>query len=181
MCSRYFITDPLTGIRREFRPGDKAEVLTADRTGRIVKRTIVWGFSEIPKAGTVFNARSETALEKKLFRESVLHRRCVILADGFYEWNRAKEKAVFRDDGGGELYLAGFYEFRQDSERFVILTTDANESMRGVHDRMPLLLRKEQVRSWILDDKKVELYLRQRPFELKKEMEYEQQIFEFLL
>lgn len=180
MCSRYFTKDPLTGILRDICPGDETEVLTADGSGRIVKRAAVWGFSEIPNVGMVFNARSETALEKKLFRESVLHRRCAILADGFYEWNRAKEKAVFVDSGGGELYLAGFYEFRQDGERFVILTTEANESMIGVHDRMPLLLKKDQVRGWLLDDKRVEEYLRLRPFQLKKEMDYEQQTFEFL-
>lgn len=187
MCSRYFVTNPLAGTdggRWELRPGDRADVLTAGPDGRPVRQVQIWGFSDVPQLGTVFNARSESALQKRLFQDSLLKRRCVVLASGFYEWNQAKEKAVFEHLDGRMLYFAGFFDYRgQDFAipRFVILTTEANDSMKSIHDRMPLLLREEQIEDWLFKGELLEQFLKQKPFELKREMDYEQQTFEFLL
>ncbi len=70
--------------------------------------------------------------------------------------------------------MAGFCDWFENERRFVILTTDANESMRKVHDRMPLILEKEQLEDWF-DDRKLEELLHQIPVLLKRETEYEQQ------
>lgn len=61
----------------------------------------------------------------------------MIPAAGFYEWSRQKEKNTFYRKDGKPLYLAGFYDRFDKEDRFVILTTVANASMRPVHDRMP--------------------------------------------
>ena len=148
-----------------------------------------WGFPGFDSGKVIFNARSETVLEKKMFRESVLRRRAVIPASGFYEWNRAKEKAVFtrqpekngeeKNRAGNAMYLAGLYQWFGEEYCFVILTTEANESMRPVHDRMPLVLGKEEAERWLSDGDAYQEILACVPEELSRTMEYEQQRFVF--
>lgn len=70
--------------------------------------------------------------------------------------------------------MAGFCDRFENEKLFMILTTAANESMRKVHDRMPLILEKEQLEDWF-DDRKMEEILHQVPVQLKREAEYEQQ------
>ena len=65
------------------------------------------------------------------------------------------------------LYMAGFCDWFENEKRFVILTTTANESMRKVHDRMPLILEKEQLSDWF-DNRKMEQILHQVPIQLKR-------------
>ena len=74
----------------------------------------------------------------------------LIPASGFYEWSRLKEKNTFFRYDAALLYMAGFCVWFEDERRFVILTTAANESMRKVHDRMPLILEKEQLADWLM-------------------------------
>ncbi len=82
---------------------------------------------------------------KKTFRDSVEHRRIVIPAAWFYEWNRKKEKNIFYRKEQPVLFMAGIYKRYQGEERFVILTTKANASMEPVHDRMPLILEENEI------------------------------------
>lgn len=72
--------------------------------------------------------------------------------------------------------MAGFCDWFENERRFVIMTAAANESMIKVHDRMPLILEKEQLEDWF-DDRKIEQILHQVPVQLKREAEYEQQEF----
>lgn len=190
MCGRYYVDDEmyqeielLTGkIDREQRllgktdiyPSSMAPMLTASG-GAWRCENQRWGFPGFSSSGVVFNARSESALEKRMFSESVRKRRAVIPAAGFYEWNRKKEKAVFFPVDSRVLYLAGFYREFPDSKRYVILTTEANESMRPVHDRMPLILRPAEAERWIMEDTAAEELLKLTPPPLEREMEYEQQ------
>lgn len=71
-------------------------------------------------------------------------RRCVIPASGFYEWSTDKRKCLFRLPDAQTLYMAGIYEQQQDECRYCILTTEANESVRGSHPRMPVVLQRER-------------------------------------
>lgn len=112
----------------------------------------IWGFPKFDNKGVIINARSETAFEKKTFRSSLISRRCIIPSTGFYEWDSEKRKILFRQEGTNTLYMAGLYNYYQDEMRFVILTTDANESMRDVHHRMPLVIPKDDIETWILED-----------------------------
>lgn len=133
-----------------------------------------WGLPGFDKKQLIFNARSESVMEKRMFRESVERRRAVIPAAWFYEWNRNKEKNTFDRPGQPALYMAGFYEQCPDGGRFVILTTAANDSMRPVHDRMPLLLERDEIESWLFDSSLTERFLKKTPALLERRAEYEQ-------
>lgn len=133
-----------------------------------------WGYPLSQGKNLVINARTESVMDKLSFRNGILYHRILIPASGFYEWNRLKEKNTFSRYDAPLLYMAGFCDWFEDERRFVILTTAANESMRKVHDRMPLILEKEQLADWF-DDRKMEEILYQVPVQLKREAEYEQQ------
>lgn len=113
----------------------------------------IWGFPRFDKKGVIINARSETVFEKKTFRDSVINRRCVIPSTGFYEWDSEKRKFLFKLQDADALYMAGIYTMYQGEMRFVILTTQANESMIDVHNRMPLIIYRHEIETWIMDDK----------------------------
>lgn len=176
MCGRYYLTEP-GGGRREVRPSQRAEVWCA-LGAALCTRAMEWGFPR-EHAGLVINARAESVREKRLFSESVLRRRCIILADGYYEWSRSREKAEFFRGDGGRLFMAGCYDLYDGRERFVILTTFANDSVAPVHGRMPLIFGKEEARRWILEPEAAAVLLNSRPAALEKRQEYEQQSFLF--
>lgn len=165
----------------DIRPGDQAPVLVRTMDGiRLVQQR--WGLP-VPEAhgkGLIFNARAETALEKRMFQDGVLRRRAVIPARWFYEWNRAKEKITFYQETGSVLYLAGFFNQYEEGNRFVILTTDANASMRATHDRMPLILEQHEIPEWLeaIEERvMLEQTLKKVPGELQKRADYEQLSF----
>ena len=108
MCGRFFIDEQsirkaenlvkmidlsLAG-RREIFPSQKAPVIFKQGE-EYAEELFSWGFSRFDKKGLMINARSETALERKMFRKSLLERRCLIPAAGFYEWDREKNKIAF--------------------------------------------------------------------------------------
>ena len=166
------------GVRdRDIHPGDTAPVITAagDQGGSLRACRQKWGYPGPGGKGLVFNARSESVFEKRMFRDSVSQRRAAVPVSWFYEWNKNKEKFTFTKEGSRILFLAGFYGRYEDGDRFVILTTQANASMAPVHSRMPLVLEREQVREWILDSKKTKELLGQEPPRLARDCEYEQQ------
>ena len=194
MCGRYhFSAELLDEIRdlteqkdwklelgvldRDIHPGDTAPVITAagDQGGSLRACRQKWGYPGPGGKGLVFNARSESVFEKRMFRDSVSQRRAAVPVSWFYEWNKNKEKFTFTKEGSRILFLAGFYGRYEDGEHFVILTTRANASMAPVHSRMPLVLEREQVREWILDSKKTKELLGQEPPRLARDCEYEQQ------
>ena len=90
----------------------------------------------------------------------------LIPSTGFYEWDRDKRKHLFRFPGEQVLYMAGLYEKREGENRYCILTTAANPSMAPIHDRMPLVLRREQVDSWLREPQEASLLLHTVPPEL---------------
>lgn len=196
MCGRFFVYDETmdaierlvrevkAGLREEQRTGDiypteRAMVISAGWNGILADRKR-WGFPGFEKQKVLINARAETVFEKRMFRDSVLNRRIIIPAAGFYEWTPQKEKVTFTlgDSDRGKasaMYIAGFYRQFEGEDRFIILTTAANDSMREVHDRMPLLLEESELEDWIWHDNKLEELLSKEPRMLHKEMEYEQQ------
>lgn len=170
-------------MEQDIHPGDMAPVIIAGKgsdsgnNGETGLRLHMqrWGFPAPGGKGLVFNARSESAAEKPMFREGVSRRRAVVAASWFYEWNKNKEKYTFTSEKSRVLFLAGFYNEYEDGEHFVILTTKANPSMAPVHSRMPLVLENAQVRDWILDSDRTRELLGQIPRPLSRSCEYEQQ------
>ena len=157
---------------RDIHPSEKGIVLWEENSLKIGQMR--WGFPGESKTGLLINARVESVLERPLFRKSFLQRRCVLPAAGFYEWNQKREKNTFWNREKTVLYLAGIYDLKENERRFVILTTQANESMKDVHDRMPLILEEEEVDTWIRDASEAEKMLQKVPPSLERFQEYEQ-------
>lgn len=159
---------------QDIRPTDQAPVIAAGPDGELEPRLLRWGLPDSYHKSTVINARAETALEKRMFRDSVASRRLVVPAARFYEWDRGKQKVTFYRKGLPALYMAGFYSPGEDGWNFCLLTTGANDSMSKVHDRMPLIIEREQIREWILDGESTARFLASCPPELDRDMDYEQ-------
>ena len=147
----------------------------AEKSPAFELKEMHWGFPQYQKKGLLINARAETALERRTFCDSVRHRRCIIPAKHFYEWDFDKNKVTFFRKNRPVLFMAGFYNRFQEEERFMILTTQANASVSPVHNRMPLVLDEGELEDWVYDDKFTEYVLHKTPTELRREQEYEQQ------
>lgn len=154
-------------------PGKDAPVLSV-KDGSIVCEWQRWGFPGFEGNRLIFNARCESALEKSMFQDGIRHRRIVIPASWFYEWNSQKEKNTFCRKDMSTLFMAGIGRRYEDRERFVILTTAANASMEPVHDRMPLILERQDITEWMFRDEKTESILHRTPCLLERKTEYEQ-------
>jgi putative SOS response-associated peptidase YedK len=121
-----------------------------------------WGLipswaQEAGMGNRLINARAETAAEKPAFRYAFRKRRCLIPADGFYEWQKQgskKQPFLVRRRDGHPLALAGLWEVwrspeQQDIESCTILTTAANDAVRPLHDRMPAILEPKDYDLWL--------------------------------
>ena len=112
------------------------------------------------RAAAQINARVETLDTRSAFKEAFRKRRCLVPADGFFEWigpKNARRPIWFHNRDGGLLLFAGLYEYWQPEpdiwERtFTIVTTDANKTVAEVHDRMPVILTAEQAEAWMYQD-----------------------------
>lgn len=188
MCGRYFVDDDTSREIRQlvrmadpgikFHAGDVypsglAAVISGKNPGFRLER-MHWGLVRQDKKGLLINARAETVLEKKMFRSGVQKRRCTIPARGFYEWDREKNRVSFYQKDHRIMYMAGFYNSDKDGDHFIILTTQANDSVRPVHHRMPLLLEKEELDAWVYDEDFLGHALGKIPPGLKRVQEYEQ-------
>ena len=189
MCGRYVITeemfaeyerivrdfDPLLYrfLPRDIYPSALAPVIRAEGD-HLSGRNMIFGFTGFEKGKMLINARSETVLDKITFKDAVKKRRCVMPAASFYEWNLRKQKAVFTRPEGKLIWLAGFYRTEADGDHFVILTRAANASMAPVHDRMPLILEREDIEPWIREDGLVSSYLASAGKELSYQIDSEQ-------
>ena len=190
MCGRYYIDSDMENEiekvvhdidRRihqdrflgDIRPTDVAPVIEMSNQ-RLKLNICRWGYSLSKGKNLVINARVESVLDKPSFKNGIQYHRILIPASGFYEWNQLKEKNMFTRSDSTVMYLTGFCDWFKNERRFVILTMAANESMKKVHDRMPLILEKEQLRDWFSNDK-MKAILHQKSVMLKRQAEYEQQ------
>ena len=150
-------------------PTNQAPILVGEQE-EISPTISAWGFPKFDEKGVIINARSETASEKRTFRDSLHNRRCIIPSTGFYEWDSEKRNFLFRMEGRKVLYMAGLYTHYRDELRFVILTTQANESMKEIHTRMPLVIPKEEISTWIMEDQATGDFLKRVPPQLVREV-----------
>jgi putative SOS response-associated peptidase YedK len=175
MCGRYTFTKEPEEVAEHFQlddvppleprfnvaPTQQVYALRAAREGRegvYLKWGLVPSWASDPTIGVrMLNARSETVAEKPAFRAAFLRRRCLIPACGFYEWRasgKKKEPYHFRLRGGRLFAFAGLWE-RWTSpggvtlESCSIITTAANELVRPVHDRMPVILDPSRYGDWL--------------------------------
>ncbi|MCU0607049.1 MAG: SOS response-associated peptidase [Candidatus Edwardsbacteria bacterium] len=141
-------------------PGQRVAAAVCDR-GRTLKQ-FKWGlvpfWAKDEKIGyRMINARAETVAEKPGFKRAFAKRRCIVVADGFYEWQQAGKTKVphyVHLKSGKPLGFAGLYEhWRSPDGRTLdtctIITTSANALMRPIHDRMPVILDREACGAWL--------------------------------
>ena len=182
MCGRYSLTSPLEAVRQLFdvtgggnlapryniAPTQTVPVVRRDDaapSGRELAQ-LTWGlvpsWAKDPAMGArLINARAETVAEKPSFRSAYRRRRCLVPADGFYEWKK--------ENGGKQPYriafadnrpfaFAGLWEHWQgkdgsEIESFTIITTDSNATSEPIHDRMPVILPHEDaVDAWMFGE-----------------------------
>lgn len=153
MCGRYTLTVSnrpellklglQTADRYNIAP--QTDVLVLDEAN--VCRLMLWDYSPpwARESLHITNARSETLREKPSFRDAS---RCVVLADGWYEWHRSGERKVpwYHHHHGDLLYFAGIYH---PSSGCAIVTRQAHENIAHVHHRQPVLLDSRAVRHWL--------------------------------
>jgi len=144
-------------------PGAYAPVLIRDAEGAIL-RAMRWGLvpqwakSLAELKSKPFNARSETAATGPMFRDSFRSRRCLVPAQGFYEWQGSKSPKqpwYIHAKDQEDLSFAGLWSSWKDPgtgtvlDTYTILTTDANEAVRPLHDRMPCMLHPSEEEIWL--------------------------------
>lgn len=155
---------------REVHPSDASPVICSIYD-KLVTSSMRWGFTNPYKKGLIINARAETAREKKLFSDSIMNRRCVIPASGFFEWDPYKARFRFTHPDNELLLMAGFFHEEQGIRRYTILTTEANESMRPVHDRMPVIIKRDEIHQWIKDNEMLPEFLERPQIQLIREQD----------
>lgn len=179
MCGRFALKTPIKNVAKEFGIEEMPPVearyniaptqvilsvlqITDERQVKHLKWGLVPSWAKDASMGArLINARSETVAEKPAFREAFQKRRCLIPADGFYEWQRLdsgrKQPFFFRMSDERPFGFAGLWERWQGEEgqlieSCTILTTTANEVLRPVHDRMPVILHHSDYDLWLDED-----------------------------
>ncbi|MDF7800497.1 SOS response-associated peptidase [Pontiellaceae bacterium B1224] len=112
----------------------------------------IWGFENPRSGATVINARSETLSERPMFKNLLYTNRCLIPADGFYEW-KGKQPYYFQTLEKQLFAFAGLWQ----NGRCVIITRAADRNMQGIHDRMPIILPTNKWTTWLAPDIKSKL------------------------
>ena len=177
MCGRFAFYSPSEAAAALFGVSASIEVqpryniaptqfVAAIRRDQDERRELVmlrWGlvpfWAKNPSIGNrMINARAETVAEKPAYRAAYRHRRCVVLADGFYEWHRdgdAKTPFFISLASGEPFALAGLWENWTDKESgdslqtTTLITTEANEFMTPLHHRMPVILESDKAGEWL--------------------------------
>lgn len=172
MCGRFTLTKTPEQVAKAFNlsevpsfppryniaPSQPVGVIIQDRdSGKHEFRLMIWGLipSWVKDPSTfanLINARSETITEKPSFRVAYKYRRCLIPADGFYEWQKtraAKQPFHFTLAGNSLFAFAGIWESWNDIETFTILTTTANTLLATIHERMPVILQPKDYERWL--------------------------------
>ena len=178
MCGRYTLTSPediagrfglgaLTETHIEPRfnvaPSQGVPVIVGRESGPDLT-TMRWGFQPAwmrtdGQRPPPINARGESLLDRPMFRGAVAHGRCLIPADGFYEWmaipgSKTKQPMYIRLKGGELFAFAGLYVQGPNDvgETCVIVTTAANEALSPIHERMPVILERDAEMRWLDPD-----------------------------
>ena len=179
MCGRYGIYLPPDELARQFgtvgalpnfapswnvAPSRQAPVIRLHpRTGERHLDLLGWGFiphwtKTLKSARKPINARIESAGASPMFRDAVRERRCLVPADVFYEWyddpERGKQPYAFARRDGRPMALAGLWDGWKDGDgqvvrSFVILTSAANGFMAPIHDRMPVIVERQDWAAWL--------------------------------
>lgn len=163
-------------------PSQKLPVITNAEPAKL--NYFKWGlipfWAKDPKIGfKMINARSESITEKSAFKNAFKKRRCLVPANGFYEWQKGANKTPFRIFlKSEELFaMAGIWETWKDAEErpvhtFSIITTAPNPLMESIHNRMPIILPRESEEAWLKENDQTVLINLLKPFDEDKMSAY---------
>lgn len=181
MCGRTSLFQPQSEIERRFSgnvPSDwtpsyniapEDDLLTVQSEEAEEMSLLTWGLrphwvDDPDDWGHPINARAETVSEKPAFRDAFENRRCLVAADGFYEWKGERgHKQPYRiERADDELFsFAGLWESwsknGENVETVTIITTEPNDVVGSIHDRMPVMLEADQESTWLESDDQGEL------------------------
>ncbi|HEX6523803.1 MAG TPA: SOS response-associated peptidase [Streptosporangiaceae bacterium] len=148
-------------------PTKRIYAVLTDKERERELRTVKWGLvpfwaKDSSGGGRLINARAETVAVKPAFRRAFAKRRCLLPADGYYEWKDKKPFYIHRTDGG-DLALAGIYELWRDATvpedheqawlwTAAVITTQAADEVGEIHDRMPMIIVPELWADWLDPD-----------------------------
>jgi putative SOS response-associated peptidase YedK len=181
MCGRFVLKTPPETLKRHFgfvelpnlrprynvAPTDEMPVVRQRRepAGERSLQMLRWGLvapweKDLSGGARCINARSETLLEKPTFAKPFQRRRCLVPADGFYEWRKEgklripyliapRDGAVFAFAGLWDRWWPDAAERERHVDTFTIVTTAANDKLRELHDRMPVILAPEGYAAWL--------------------------------
>lgn len=175
MCTRYTIVARAEEIAQRFQvdvpsyyrphynaaPSQLLPVITQDSPEGVSQ--FYWGLSpERSRNKTIseriINVRCEAILEKPVLKKAIMNRRCLVIADGFYEWKKLGKKTIIphrvvRTDRNLFAFAGTWEEYEDESgsafHTFSIVTTEANEIVKSIHDRMPVILKPELEQAWL--------------------------------
>ena len=148
------------------RPTDVIAVLAPNKDGRMAVFPMLWGFSHEATDAPIVNCRLETASQKEMWKDSWFRRRCVIPCSWYFEWehfrspdgkrSKVGDKYLIQPKDSHMTMLAGLYRIEErngvNCPVFSVLTHDAFGELMGIHDRMPVILQREDVSAWIRPD-----------------------------
>jgi putative SOS response-associated peptidase YedK len=160
---RFLIVDPTLGFRSHFNiaPGTENPVVVGSPEGNHIGM-MQWGLvphgaKDLHSAHKPINARAESLAEKPMFAGLLGHNRCIVPANGFYEWKKTgsgKEPYFIHLRDNALFGFAGLWDSWQDSDglkrmTYTIITTEASELLSPIHTRMPVILRREHEQQWL--------------------------------
>jgi putative SOS response-associated peptidase YedK len=129
-------------------PGSTIPIVTADPAGRHMVPAI-WGFTSTGRA-LIFNARGKTVDTLQSFRDSFRQNRCIVPASGFYEWRSSDRQPFYFERADGQpLAFAGIWKQVGNNRQATLITTTPNSDMRGIHNRMPVILEPAAWIDWL--------------------------------
>jgi putative SOS response-associated peptidase YedK len=135
----------------EVRPTNHAPVILSAQDG-VSFENLRWGFKKWNGKGVIINARAETLNTKNTFSRHLETGRCVVPAGEYFEWEKlpqGKRKYYIKDRDGHILFMAGLYRDTAEGREFVVITKDAYGDVTKIHNRMPVILRANQIEEWL--------------------------------
>ena len=168
MCGRYTLSSNLEDLKNEYSnnlsgnfpakynisPGQTSAVIFFSKN-QFKLLNIEWGFKTFRNGNLIINARSETLNKKRSFQELVKFQRCLVPANSWFEWSEPKKPYLIKNKKNKIISFAGLYKIEEDGEKkFIIITSEANGSLRKIHNRTPLVVKQKDFVNWLGDDYK---------------------------
>ncbi len=175
MCGRFVRNSPVSSVveifhaspasfelTKSYNIAPSQDIIIINDTGKRELIKCCWGFlpswiKDLSEGSPVINARAETIDQRPYFKEAFKKQRCLVIADGFYEWKREKQKKIpfyIRLKSGRPMGFAGLYHYSSstDGEKIcgcAIITTESNDLVSSIHNRMPVIVPEQKMDIWL--------------------------------